>query len=129
MVEYHGDYAATDEERAEIKRAVKCHQERLEAEKDEIRKNEIFVSRIGKSYNGTIELYREFENRNVEYITELGMGIGLMAKIKEEFKRDNRLRQLTEYFMRLYGAEMEELYGEIEYYRQTVKELQGLSGR
>jgi hypothetical protein len=121
------DYAATDEEREEIKKAVQQHSEYIEFEKQEVKDNEKFVDNLGKSYCGVIELYQEFERRNIEYITELGFDIGLMAKINERVK-DGKTRQLTAYFIRLYGAEIEELYGEIEYYRKTTKEFQGLRG-
>ena len=118
-------YAVTYKEQEEINQAVEWFQTRLDKAESEANAHEQWINRPA-SYKDLIELYQEFENRNIESIAEIGTEIGLMAKIKETFMKENRTCQYAEYFIRVYGAEIEGLYGEIEQYREKRKEFERL---
>ena len=72
---------------------------------------------------GITETYKEFESRNLKYIADCNKEIGLMIRVKTTFKADSTIQQLCNYFISVNTYEMEELYGEIEQYREVRKEL------
>lgn len=74
------------------------------------------------------KLYGEFEKNNIEQIAFLGEEIGLMLKLKEKFKNDQVILGHCRYFIDLCIIEIEELYGEIEEYREFIKGLKKLPG-
>ena len=96
-------------------------------DRDEILKQESIFK--GDSYEWIIQLYKEYEKRNIEHIASLGAEIGLMVRLKEKFKSDERIQAYCHYFINLYTCEIEELYGEIEQYSEFAKELKELPGR
>jgi len=77
---------------------------------------------------GLAEIYHEFEGRNLNYIADCSNEISVMIKLRATFKENSRIQQLAYYFITLNTYEMEELYGEIEQYRQIEKELSGIPG-
>jgi len=72
------------------------------------------------------KLYREFEKENLDTISSLHIESGVMRGLIERFPGDNTIKQWAEYFIRLNGAAIENLVGEIEYDRRTAREVEGL---
>lgn len=81
----------------------------------------------GKGYQSLIELYDEFERRHLQDIDFKGAEIGLMVSLKETFKSNSKIQAYCHYFINLHTCEIEELYHDIEEYRQFKKRLEELS--
>ena len=95
-------------------------------DQDEILKQESIFK--GDSHEWIIQLYKEYEKGNIKYISFLGAEIGLMARLKEKFKSDQKIQAYCHYFINLHTCEIEELYNEIEQYREFAKGFKELSG-
>ena len=116
--------ARTQKEERELRESLAEYAEYCRKQDEEERQKFIEAT---TPYNWIPTLYEEFEKRNLEYIAELGQDIGLMAKLKEKNK-SGRTYDYCRYFITLYGCEIEELYGEIEQYREFAKGLKTLPG-
>jgi hypothetical protein len=119
------EYAATDKEREEIKRAVEWHQACLDVEEREVREKEKLVNNPDP-YRGLIELYQEFERRNREYIADSHQTIGFLIKLRERFSNNDRIQQHVRYFIDVELAEIGELMEDIEHDREKIREFKRL---
>jgi hypothetical protein len=82
----------------------------------------------GRGCQGLIELYDELEKRALQDIDFKGAEIGLMVSLKEIFKNNTRIQAYCHYFINLHTCEIEELYDDVEEYRQFKKRLEKLPG-
>jgi len=71
-------------------------------------------------------IYREVEQDNLDTINSLHIECGVMRTLIERFPGDNTIKQWSEYFIRLNGAEIENLMEDVEYDRKTAAELERL---
>lgn len=116
--------ALTEAEERDLREGVAEYSDRCRKEEEEAQQKLIEAT---TPHNWIPNLYEEFEKRNSEYITELGEDIGLMTKLKEKHE-SGRTYDYARYFINLYACEIEELYGEIEQYREFAKGLKALPG-
>lgn len=70
-----------------------------------------------------MEVYRIFEKEALALIGDLHRDRGMMRRIRERFPEDGKIRQLTEYHLRVIDAEIERLVEEVRYDRETMREL------
>ncbi|PIP06362.1 MAG: hypothetical protein COX51_08970 [Syntrophobacteraceae bacterium CG23_combo_of_CG06-09_8_20_14_all_50_8] len=75
---------------------------------------------------GLTDLYREFEKDNLDTINYLHIESGVMRGLIERFPGDDTIRQWCEYFIRLNGAEIENLMEDVLYDRRTAREIEEL---
>jgi hypothetical protein len=63
-------------------------------------------------------LYQAFEKENLAQIAFLAGDVGILMKVRERFRGDQRIRELCEYFIRINKVEMELISEEIEHDRR-----------
>jgi hypothetical protein len=91
----------------------------IEAERAAIAKTQQQVSLVPDSY-------REFEKRNLDQIAFYASVIGILMKVREQFRDNQRICEFAEYFIRINQADMENISEEIENDRRTLKEIEGI---
>ena len=124
MVEFQGCY--TEKERHEI--LVNAYDAHTQAQINVENQRREYLERVtsGKGGFTLADLYRTFEQENLGYINDLHIEFGVMRTLMERFPDDDTIKQWAEYFIRLNGYEIESLMGEIEYDRQTAREIEGV---
>ena len=86
----------------------------IEAERAAIAKTQQQVSLVADSY-------QEFEKENLDTIAFYASNIGILMKVQERFRGDQRIREQCEYFIRINQADMENISEVIENARRTLK--------
>jgi len=72
------------------------------------------------------ELHRVFEKENLAQINFLAGDVGILMKVRERFRGNQRICELVEYFTRINQADMEQISEEVECDRRTLKEIAGI---
>lgn len=70
-----------------------------------------------------VELYKLFEKENIGFISEAHRGIGTLRAVKERFADNDHILQWCDYFIRCALCEIDELMDEVNYDRETAREL------
>ena len=69
------------------------------------------------------ELHRAFEKENLAQINFLAGDVGILMKVRERFRGNQRICELVEYFTRINQVDMEQISEEVECDRRTLKEI------